>query len=128
MTVTFTAIPILRMFDEAKALEFYQGFLGFAVDWRHRFEDDAPLYMQVSRGGMRLHLTEHHGDCTPGGTVFVAAVGLATYHAEITAKGYAFNRPGLETAQWGGLVMEATDPFGNRLRFWEDVEAPPRSG
>lgn len=31
-------IPILRIFDEAKAREFYVGFLGFTVDWKHRFE------------------------------------------------------------------------------------------
>jgi hypothetical protein len=28
----FRAIPILRIFDEAKAREFYVGFLGFQVD------------------------------------------------------------------------------------------------
>ena len=29
--------PILRIFDIAKAREFYLDFLGFAVDWEHRF-------------------------------------------------------------------------------------------
>ncbi|MBA4160284.1 MAG: VOC family protein, partial [Gemmatimonadetes bacterium] len=38
--------PILRIFDEAKAKEFYVAFLGFTVDWEHRFEDDLPLYLQ----------------------------------------------------------------------------------
>jgi len=28
----------LRIFDIAKADEFYQGFLGFSVDWDHRFD------------------------------------------------------------------------------------------
>ena len=28
--------PVLRTFDEAKAREFYFGFLGFQVDWEHR--------------------------------------------------------------------------------------------
>ena len=42
--------PILRIFDEAKALEFYVDFLGFKVDWQHRFEADFPLYLQVSLG------------------------------------------------------------------------------
>jgi len=27
--------PILRMFDEARAREFYVEFLGFTVDWEH---------------------------------------------------------------------------------------------
>ncbi len=52
--------PILRIFDEAKAREFYLDFLGFSLDWEHRFEADFPLYMQVSRGECVLHLTEHH--------------------------------------------------------------------
>jgi 8-oxo-dGTP pyrophosphatase MutT (NUDIX family) len=29
--------PILRIFDEAKAKEFYVEFLGFTVDWEHHF-------------------------------------------------------------------------------------------
>ena len=32
------AIPILRMFDETKAREFYLDFLGFSVEFEHRFE------------------------------------------------------------------------------------------
>src|SRR5437764_861107 len=59
-------VPILRSFDEAKAREFYLGFLGFGVDWEHRFEPDAPLYMQVSRDGIIFHISEHHGDGSPG--------------------------------------------------------------
>ena len=49
-----------------KAREFYIEFLGFAVDWEHRFEGVAPVYMQVSRGNLVLHLSEHHGDACPG--------------------------------------------------------------
>lgn len=65
------ATPILRIFDEAKAREFYVGFLGFAVDWAHRFEPGLPLYLQVSRDGLILHLSEHHGDCCPGAALRV---------------------------------------------------------
>ena len=67
----FQTIPILRIFDVEKAKDFYVGFLGFRVDWEHRFDDTAPVYMQLLRGNLRLHLTEHHGDCCPGSTVFV---------------------------------------------------------
>ena len=31
-------VPILRIFDVAKAIEFYEGYLGFSVDWQHRFD------------------------------------------------------------------------------------------
>ena len=33
-----STIPILRIFDEVKAKEFYVDFLGFKIDWDHRFE------------------------------------------------------------------------------------------
>jgi hypothetical protein len=63
MTISFAkTIPILRMFSVEKTREFYLGFLGFKVEWEHRFEPALPLYMQVSRGDFVLHLTEHHGD------------------------------------------------------------------
>lgn len=63
MEFNFTrVVPILRIFDIVKADEFYLGFLGLSVDWDHRFEPDAPLYRQISRGNLTLHLSEHHGD------------------------------------------------------------------
>lgn len=115
-------IPILRIFDVSKAREFYEGFLGFKVDWEHRFEEDAPLYMQISRDGCVLHLSEHHGDCCPGSTVFIRMRGLDGFHQEITAKHYRYMRPGIEIAPWNAKLMQVTDPFGNRLRFNEDIE------
>jgi hypothetical protein len=49
MPINFLAtIPILRSYDEGKAREFYVDWLGFTVDWEHRFEPWAPLYMQVA--------------------------------------------------------------------------------
>ena len=126
MPVAFQAIPIFRIFDVTKAREFYVGFLGFRVDWEHRFDETAPLYMQVSRDGLVLHLSEHHGDACPGSTVIVQTTGLDEYHREITAKGYRFMRPGIELAPWNARVMEVTDPFGNRLRFNEPAEPAPR--
>jgi catechol 2,3-dioxygenase-like lactoylglutathione lyase family enzyme len=112
-------IPLMRIFDVEQALAFYRDFLGFAVDWQHRAYDQAPQYLQISRAGCVLHLTEHQGDCTPGSTVFVRCTGLRAFHAEITAKNYGFMRPGIEPAPWGGELMEVIDPFGNRLRFAE---------
>src|SRR5262245_52175620 len=63
---TTQVIPILRIFDVEKAKEFYLDYLGFKVDWEHRFEEDSPLYMQISLGEFVLHLSEHYGDGCPG--------------------------------------------------------------
>ena len=124
METMLQTIPILRIFDVDKAREFYVGFLGFTVDWEHRFDDKAPLYMQVSRGGLVLHLSEHHGDACPGSTVFVRMTGIDEYHREITSKGYGYMRPGVNIAPWNAKLMEVTDPFGNRLRFNEYLPPP----
>ena len=120
---TFTRIvPILRIFDLEKAREFYLGFLGMKVDWEHRFAPDAPLYMQVSRGPLVLHLSEHHGDATPGSAVFVWMQGLRDFHREIVAGSYRFSRPGIEEVPWAALCMQVIDPFGNRISFNEPTD------
>lgn len=114
-------VPILRIFDVAKADEFYLRFLGFKVDWEHRFDDNAPLYRQISRGDLVFHLSEHHGDGSPGARVRVMMKGVEALHREISSKGYRYMRPGLEKTEWGTLETGAIDPFGNLIRFVEII-------
>jgi len=125
MSIAFGAvIPILRIFDIAKADEFYQGFLGFSVDWDHRFDANAPLYRQISRGNLILHLSEHHGDGCPGARLRVMMQGVEAFHREISSKGYRYMRPGLETTPWDTLETGVIDPFGNLIRFCEPIKQP----
>lgn len=112
-------IPILRIFDLEKAREFYLGFLGFSMDWDHRYGPEFPIYMQVSRSGLQLHLSEHHGDASPGSTVFVWMQGVDAYRAELIGKRYPFSKPGIQENSPGGRTLEVPDPFGNRIRFCE---------
>jgi catechol 2,3-dioxygenase-like lactoylglutathione lyase family enzyme len=120
VTPTFDPpIPVFRIFSVEKAREFYLDFLGFRLDWEHRFEPEMPLYMQVSRGPVVLHLSEHHGDACPGSTAYVRMRGVRDYHAEISASGYGYLRPGVESRDWTDAEMTVTDPFGNRIRFGE---------
>jgi uncharacterized glyoxalase superfamily protein PhnB len=109
--------PILRIFDETKALEFYVDFLGFKIDWQHRFEPDFPLYLQISRGECVLHLSEHHGDSTPGSALRIETDELEAFQQQLLAKEYQFARPQIQAMPWGSQDMTVTDPFGNRLVF-----------
>jgi uncharacterized glyoxalase superfamily protein PhnB len=123
MPVAFLqTIPILRIFDVNKAKEFYLDFLGFQLDWEHRFEGVSPVYMQVSRAGLTLHLSEHYGDACPGSTIYMTMTGVDEYHAELTAKNYGYYRPGVENTFYGTRCMELLDPFGNKLRLNEGVK------
>jgi uncharacterized glyoxalase superfamily protein PhnB len=110
--------PILRLFDEAKAREFYVDFLGFKVDWEHRFEPGTPLYMQVSKDDCIIHLSEHHGDSSPGAHLRVEIDGLDEYQQLLLAKKYKNAWPGIEETPWGTREMTISDPFGNAISFW----------
>ncbi len=114
-------IPILRMFDEAKAREFYVDYLGFTVNWEHRFEDNFPLYMEVARDACVLHLSEHHGDCCPGGALRVQVSDIDEFHKQLSGENYKYAKPGLEEMSCGTREMKVTDPFGNRLTFFEPL-------
>jgi uncharacterized glyoxalase superfamily protein PhnB len=113
--------PILRMFDVDKAVEFYIHFLDFHLDWEHRFAADMPLYMQISYGDCLIHLSEHHGDCSPGAGLRIKTDNIRVLHARLNAKPYKFARPGLETPPWNTLEVQVTDPFGNRITFFENL-------
>jgi hypothetical protein len=112
------AVPIVRIFDVAKAQDFYLGFLGFSVDWEHRYGENFPLYTQVSRAGLRLHLSEHAGDATPGGNMVVYMKGIRAFQKELIGKDYRYMKPGLED-EGSRLEVTVTDPFQNRIRFME---------
>ena len=115
--------PILRIFDEEKAREFYIDFLGFTVDWEHRFEEGLPLYMQVSKDGCVIHLSGHHGDCSPGAAMRIETDQLDAFQQELLAKHYKHARPGVQETPWGTRDMSIHDPFGNRLTFTCPVDA-----
>jgi len=111
-------VPILRMFDELKAKEFYVGYLGFTIDWEHRFDDGAPLYMQVSRDACVIHLSEHHGDASPGASLRIETTDVEAFQRQLSEKQYKYARPGPpQEMPWGTKDLGITDPFGNRLIF-----------
>ncbi|MEM8984157.1 MAG: glyoxalase superfamily protein [Pseudomonadota bacterium] len=118
--LTFEAIPILRIgsVDEAKA--FYCGYLGFVLDWEHYYEPGAPVYMQVSRNGIRLQLSAN-ARFQFGSAVYIDTTGLRAMHAELTANAGRYSPPAISTSPWNTLQLEMEDPFGNLLRFHEEL-------
>ncbi|WP_328805777.1 glyoxalase superfamily protein [Sabulicella rubraurantiaca] len=114
-------VPILRIFDAELARGFYVEWLGFRWDWEHRFEPDLPLYAQISRDGVALHLSMHHGDATPGSALRLHCDDVDALHASLAPRSWA--RPSVEDMPWGERAMRVTDPFGNRLHFFSPKEA-----
>ena len=111
-------IPILRSFDETLAAAFYIDFLGAQETFRHRFDKDAPLYLGIVLRGAEIHLSEHHGDATPGSSIRININSLLSFYQSISAKKYRYARPAIVDQPWG-QDLPITDPFGNRLIFSE---------
>ena len=76
-----------------------------------------PLYAQVSHAGRHLHLSENHGDATPGGASMIAVDNVRTYCVELLTQRHRKARPGIEENP-RGRTMTVLDTFGNRLVFW----------
>lgn len=114
--MTQTVIPQLRITSAARSLPFYVQGLGFTVDWQHQFEPGFPLFLQLTRQGQTVFLTEHTGDCQVGGAVYFKV-------PDVDACSRLFGAGGIQPTQapqdtpWGTREMVVTDPDGNRLRF-----------
>lgn len=116
-------IPILRIFDYQKTIEFYVNWLGFEIEWGDQSDDNnAPLYMEIKKGDIVFHLSEHHGDGTPGTIVFIWGEGVAKYHKELMDKQYKYNYPGLEKTFYDAVAFTVDDPFGNKIIFNEKFD------
>jgi catechol 2,3-dioxygenase-like lactoylglutathione lyase family enzyme len=118
------AVPILRITSVEDAYDFYVGVLGFTIDWEHRFEPGLPLYAQLSRSGLVLHLSEHAGDGTPGAAVWAAVEDVRALRDELLERLDADGAVGeIDKDAPGGPTFEVTDPFENQLRFAQAVES-----
>ena len=122
MSATNKVIPVLRIFDIDKAKEFYVDWLGFTIDWEHRFEKHFPLYMQISLDDIVIHLTEHYGDCSPGSKILIQTTKLEERQQLLASKNYKYYKPSIEVAPWNAKTMELIDPFGNKLLFNESLD------
>jgi len=115
-----TVIPQLRITNAERSLAFYVGALGFVVDWQHQFEPGYPLFIQATRSGQTIFLTEHTGDCQVGGAVYFMVPDARACYAQFASNGIvATKQP--ENTPWETCEFLLTDPDGNRLRFASDL-------
>ena len=113
-----SVVPVLRMYDVPATIRFYVEYLGCSLDWQAG-EGDRPVYLQVSRGNMTLHLSSHHDDGTPGAVVLVEVRNIDALHAELHKSGYPFLNPGIGPGPGNVREMQLIDPASNRIRFYE---------
>ena len=107
------SIPILPMGDPASALAWW-GRLGFAVEFEHRFAPELPLYVGLRRDMADVHLSQHRGDTTGPGVMYLWVDDVDEVAAE-------FGVP-VDDNPWG-RDCQIVDPSGNRVRVGTALRA-----
>lgn len=92
-----TVTPQFRITDARRSLAFYVDGLGFAVDWEHRFEPGLPVFMQLTRAGQTIFLTEHDGDCKVGGAAYFVVPDVDACYQELVSRGAIPTEPPEDT-------------------------------
>jgi catechol 2,3-dioxygenase-like lactoylglutathione lyase family enzyme len=110
-------IPALRITNYERSKAYYVGTLGFTVEWEHRFEPNFPVFMSISRDGMKMNLTEHRGDCQVGGLVHFVIPDVDAWHAEFQTRGAIVAEAPNDDLGFRNMTIK--DPDGNQLRFME---------
>lgn len=118
--ITLKGIPTFRILDYKKAMDFYVQGLGFKSDWEHRFGPSEPVYMQISRDGLTLQLSENKRFQT-GVIVFIDCKELNEFYSDLSSRESKIELIKPEKTNWQTIQMEIEDPFGNLLRFNETV-------
>lgn len=98
---------MLRVEDASRSVEWY-GRLGFVKEWDHQFEPGFPWFVSVTRGNVRLYLSEHEGDARPDTLIHL-------YVSDIDTVSREFDVP-VDEDGLAGRECELVDPDGNRLR------------
>jgi catechol 2,3-dioxygenase-like lactoylglutathione lyase family enzyme len=109
-------VPALRITDYGRSKAFYADGLGFQVVWEHRFEPHFPVFMEITRDGLTIYLTQHSGDCKVGGLVHFYVPDVDAWYAELQSKGVPIKEPPNESIE-GLRDMTVVDPDGNQLRI-----------
>jgi len=122
-----TVVPTLRITDYAAAKRFFVDGLGFAIDWEWRHEPGFPVFLQISRDGMRLYLSEHEGDAAPGALVHLYVADVNAWQAEMLRHGIVAESPPIDQP-WGNREMRVRDPDGNQLCVCTVIGGPSEPG
>jgi hypothetical protein len=109
-------VPVVPVASAVEARAFYLEFLGFAADWG--WPAQRPLYAQVSRSGVSLHLREDRA-ANAATELLIRMTGLDALHTELSSKARPYELTVHQTPD-DRREIHVRDPFGNRLRFSEN--------
>ena len=123
-------VPVLGVSDFSRAQRFYTESLGFTTDWVWQPDDTAPVFAQLSRGGLSLYLSQDPAASSPGASsVYLYVDDVDVWHADLARRGVALEQAPI-TRPWGNRELVVRDTDGNRLTLAtpRSDAAPPDAG
>ncbi|WP_431477093.1 glyoxalase superfamily protein [Massilia eburnea] len=109
-------VPALRVASYAASKPFYES-LGFREEWTHHFEPGMPTFASMMLDGMEIFLSEHSGDCQPGGLVHFYVADVDALYDDFLAYGVNVEQAPNNDLGADLRVMSVLDPDNNRLKF-----------
>lgn len=107
-------IPTFRITDYDESKDFYVRRLGFNIDWEHRFDAGFPVFMQLSKLGYTFYLSEHAGDCSVGGLIYLYVPDVDSWYSHCVNHGIVADHTPTNQP-WGNREFRFTDPDGNQI-------------
>jgi catechol 2,3-dioxygenase-like lactoylglutathione lyase family enzyme len=117
-----SVMPGFTVGDMNRAVDFYEGRLGFHVTFRN-----GAVFTIVSRDGIEISLALDHTGAAGKGACYFKLDGIDAIHDEFLAKGVTMTHP-LKTETYGMREFMITDPDGNTLNFGELVRGHGQDG
>ena len=111
-----STISTFRVKDASASEAFYRDLLGFTKTWEDNPGDGSPVFIEVKRDAVAIHLSEHAGDGPECVSIYVNVTDAAALHREFESKQAPIASPP-ESMPWGETVFVVEDPDGNILRF-----------
>lgn len=109
-------IPTFRVKDTAAAEVFYRDKLGFTTSWEHDPGDGHPVFLEMVRDNIALHLSEHEGDGPEEVSIHINVTDARALFREFLSAGAEIPDPP-QDAEWDEVVFSLNDLDGNTLRF-----------
>ncbi|WP_426339790.1 glyoxalase superfamily protein [Pseudoduganella sp. S-14] len=113
---TQRVVPALRVASYAASKPFYEA-LGFREEWTHHFAPGLPTFASMILDGMEIFLSEHSGDCQPGGLVHFYVPDVDALYDDFLEYGVKVEQAPNNDLGADLRVMSVLDPDNNRLKF-----------
>lgn len=115
-----SSIPTFRVKDARAAEAFYREKLGFSTSWAHDPGNEYPVFLEMVRDNVALHLSEHDGDGPVGVSIYVNVTDALALHDAFLAAGAEVAEPP-QNSGWGEVVFSLPDLDGDTLRFGSPI-------